>query len=109
MSQGSLSDTYAGHNHEGDESFVLRLYVAGASPNSIRAISNIREICEKHLEGNYKLQIIDVHQDKALASREQLLALPMLIKSSPYPEKKMIGDMSDTAKVLHSLGIIDPV
>lgn len=109
MSQGSFSETYAEHKHEDNDSFVLRLYVAGASPNSTRAISNIREICEKHLEGNYKLQIIDVHQDKALASQEQLLALPMLIKSSPYPEKKMIGDMSDTAKVLHILGITNTV
>lgn len=92
-------------NDRSGEMFVLRLYVAGASPNSTRAIVNLREICERHLKGNYRLQIIDVYQDKSLAAQQQLLALPLLVKISPYPERKLIGDMSDTAKVLHGLGI----
>ena len=87
------------------EPYVLRLYVAGASPNSTRAIVNIREICERYLKGNYSLQIIDVYQDKSLASQQQLLALPLLLKISPYPERKFIGDMSDTAKLLLGLGL----
>ncbi|QRR00248.1 circadian clock KaiB family protein [Dyadobacter sandarakinus] len=95
----------SGQDHDDSGMYVLRLYVAGASPNSTRAIVNIREICERHLSGNYKLQIIDVYQDKTLASREQLLALPLLVRERPYPEKKLVGDMSDTAKVLNGLGI----
>jgi len=85
--------------------YVLRLFVAGASPNSARAISNLKEICEKFLEGSYKLEIIDVYQQAEIAKQEQIIALPMLIKKYPLPERKMIGDMSATEKVLRGLGL----
>ena len=85
--------------------FELNLYIAGASSNSIRAVANLREICEKYLKERYTLRVIDVHQEKSLASQEQLVALPMLIKSKPGPERRLIGDMSDTQKVLKGLGI----
>ncbi|WP_031525453.1 circadian clock KaiB family protein [Dyadobacter crusticola] len=103
-----MSENQSNIPETGDESiepYVLRLYVAGASPNSTRAIVNTREICDRYLKGNYSLQIIDVYQDKSLASQQQLLALPLLVKISPYPERKFIGDMSDTAKLLHGLGL----
>jgi circadian clock protein KaiB len=92
-------------DNEMDNHFVLDLYIAGASSNSIRAIANLREICEKYLKDRYTLRVIDVHQEKSLALREQLVALPMLIKSRPSPERRLIGDMSDTERVLKGLGI----
>lgn len=90
---------------EMDNHFVLNLFIAGASSNSIRAVANLREICEKYIKERYTLRVIDVHQEKSLAAQEQLVALPLLIKSRPYPERRLIGDMSDTQKVLKGLGI----
>ncbi|HTI58559.1 circadian clock KaiB family protein [Mucilaginibacter sp.] len=90
---------------EEERPFVLRLYVAGSSPNSVRAITNLKAICEKYLEGNYELEIIDVHQQVQKAGDRQLIALPMLLKESPGMERRLIGDMSDTKKVLKGLGI----
>lgn len=85
--------------------YILRLFVTGASTNSVRAISNLKQICEAHIKGNYSLEIIDVYQQKALAESEQIIVLPLLIKLQPLPERRLIGDMSDTEKVLHGLGI----
>jgi len=85
--------------------YVLCLFVTGATPNSMRAITNIKEICEEHLKGNYSLEIIDVYQQADIAKREQLVALPMLLRKQPLPEKRLIGDLSDTDKVLNALGI----
>ncbi len=86
--------------------YVLRLFVTGATPNSTRAVTNIRQICETHLKGNYSLEIIDVYQQNKLAEQEQLIALPLLIKKFPLPERRLIGDMSDTQKVLKGLGLL---
>jgi circadian clock protein KaiB len=85
--------------------YELRLFVTGASVNSRRAVINIRDICEKYLGDQYSLEIIDVHQQKSVAEKEQIIALPLLIKYFPLPQKRMIGDMSDTQKVLKGLGI----
>lgn len=85
--------------------YVLRLFVAGASPNSARAINNLTEICEEFLNGSYRLEIIDVYQQPDVAKEEQIIALPMLIKKYPQPERKLIGDMSATEKVLRGLGL----
>jgi len=85
--------------------YVLRLFITGASPNSIRAVENLKAICEEHLAGRYKLEIVDIHQQKELAEYENVIALPLLIKKSPGPERRMIGDMSDTKKVLRGLGL----
>ena len=87
------------------EVYKLRLFVTGASPNSSRAIANLKEICEMHLKGNYDLEIIDVYQQPLIAEREQVIALPMLVKMSPSPVRRLIGDMSNTEKVLRGLGI----
>jgi len=88
-----------------NEVYVLRLFVTGASPNSIRAITNIKKICETHLKDNYELEIIDVYQQPTIAESEQIIALPLLIKKSPSPERRLIGDMRDTQKVLRGLGL----
>lgn len=86
--------------------YVLRLFITGATPNSIRAITNIKELCEAYLKGRYSLEIIDVYQQTEIAEKEQLIALPLLIKKQPLPERRMIGDLSDTDKVLKGLGLI---
>jgi circadian clock protein KaiB len=85
--------------------YILKLFVSGSSPNSIRAITNIQKILDEHIPEQYSLSIIDLHQDKALASQEQIIALPLLIKKFPLPERRLIGDMSNTEKVLDGLGI----
>ena len=85
--------------------YILRLFITGATPNSVRALSNIREICENHLKGRYTLEIIDVYQQADIAEKEQLIALPLLIRKNPLPEKRLIGDMSDVEKVLKGLEI----
>jgi circadian clock protein KaiB len=87
------------------EVYKLRLFITGASPNSLRAISNLNEICQTHLKGQYEIEIIDIYQQPTIAQTEQVLALPMLLKSSPGPVRRLIGDMSDTKKVLRGLGI----
>lgn len=84
--------------------YVLMLFVTGASPNSARAISNLTEICEEHLHGKYRLEIIDVYQQPDVAIEEQIVALPTLIKKFPLPQRKLIGDMSDREKVLKGFG-----
>jgi circadian clock protein KaiB len=88
-----------------NSSYELRLFVTGASSNSVRAIANLKHICETHLPGRYSLEIIDVYQQRPLAEQEQLIALPLLIKRAPHPERRLIGDLSDTEKVLRGLGL----
>lgn len=86
--------------------YVLRLFVTGASPNSARAISNLKKICEEYLKDSYELEIVDVYQQPIVAMNEQLIALPMLVKISPGMERRLIGDMSDKQKVLKGLEIM---
>ncbi len=90
---------------ENKESYFLRLFVTGASPNSIRAIANIKSICELNLGTAYELEIIDVYQQPLIAEKEQIVALPLLIRKFPLPERRLIGDLSDTEKVLKCLGL----
>ena len=85
----------------------LKLFVSGASPNSVRAIHNLKAICDEHLKDHYTLEIIDVYQESSLAQTEQIVALPLLIKKFPLPERRLIGDMSNTGKVLMGLGLLN--
>jgi circadian clock protein KaiB len=87
--------------------YVLKLYITGATPNSVRAINNIKNICEKYLKNNYELEIIDVYQQPLVAKKEQVIALPLLIKLSPLPLKRLIGNMSDKEKVLKGLELFE--
>jgi circadian clock protein KaiB len=84
---------------------VLRLYVTGTTGKSVRAIENVRRICEEHLEGAYKLEVIDLYQNLPLARGDQIIAAPTLIKQLPLPLRRLIGDMSDEARVLVGLDI----
>lgn len=86
--------------------YVLRLFITGATPNSTRAVGNIKQLCEQYLKDRYSLQVIDVYQHEMVAEKEQLIALPMLIKKHPLPERRLIGDMSDTNKILKGLGLL---
>jgi circadian clock protein KaiB len=87
------------------DTYILRLFITGASPNSARAVANVRQICETYLKGNYTLEIVDVYQQQEIAEKEQLIALPLLIKKHPLPVRRLIGDLSDKQKVLTELGI----
>jgi circadian clock protein KaiB len=91
----------------GSTHYVLRLYVTGATPKSARAISNIRKICEKHLEGHYDLEVIDITEHPTLAEGEQIIAAPTLIKKLPLPLRRFIGDMSQTERILLGLDLRD--
>lgn len=88
-----------------NEKYVLRLFITGMTPNSKRAVENIKNICNEYLEGRHELQVIDIYQQPDLAASEQIIAAPTLVKVQPAPLKKLIGDMSDTEKVLSGLGI----
>jgi len=88
-----------------DAKYVLCLYVAGQTPRSARAIANIKRISERELQGRYELEIVDVYQEPERAKSEQLFALPTLIKKLPAPLRRVIGDLSDTDKVLVGLNL----
>jgi circadian clock protein KaiB len=85
--------------------YVLRLYVTGATARSRRAITNINAICNEHLQGKYDLEVIDIHQKPALAQDEQIVAAPTLIKQLPLPLRRIIGDLSDRESVLFGLDL----
>jgi len=85
--------------------YTLRLFITGASPNSVHAVTNTKKLCEKYLPGRYELEIIDIYQQPAIAEQEQLIAIPMLIRKFPLPERRLIGDMSDPKKVLTGLEV----
>jgi circadian clock protein KaiB len=88
-----------------NETYILKLYVTGASPQSVQAINNLKQICEKHLEGRYSLEVIDLYKNPGLAAGEQIIAAPTLIKKLPLPLRRIIGDMSNTARVLVGLDL----
>jgi circadian clock protein KaiB len=85
--------------------WVLRLYVAGSTPQSVRAIANIKKICEEHLKGRYDLEVIDLYQKPNLAQGEQIIAVPTLLKKLPLPLRRIIGDMSNLERVLIGLDL----
>ena len=86
--------------------YILRLYVAGMTSRSVRAVENVRTFCAKHLEGRYELQVIDVYQQPALARSEQLIAAPTLVKKLPLPLRRLIGDMSNEDRILVGLDLV---
>ncbi len=88
-----------------EERFILRLFVTGILPNSVRAIKNINAICDEYLKGRYELEIVDIYQQPSLALTEKIIAVPLLIKKFPLPEVKLIGDLSDREKVLKELNL----
>ncbi|MBE0676507.1 MAG: circadian clock KaiB family protein [Bacteroidales bacterium] len=87
------------------EKYILRLYIAGMTPRSVHAISNIKKVCEEYLHGRYNLQVIDLYQTPQLAKGEQIIAAPTLIKKLPLPLRRIIGDMSNTERLLVGLDL----
>ena len=87
------------------ELFDLRLYVAGQTPKAMRALENLRKICDEHLAGRYRIEVIDLLEDPQLGRGDQILALPTLVRKLPQPIKKIIGDLSNTERVLVGLDL----
>jgi circadian clock protein KaiB len=85
------------------EVYNLRLYVAGQSPRSIRALQNLRKVCDEHLAGRYRVEVIDLLLKPALARGDEIVAVPTLVRTLPEPIRKIIGDLSDTDQVLVGL------
>ncbi len=83
----------------------LRLYIAGQTPKSLIAVANLRSICKEHLHGKYRIEVIDLMRHPQLASGDQILAIPTLVRRLPAPIKKIIGDLSKTERVLVGLDI----
>jgi circadian clock protein KaiB len=90
---------------DNSNSYVFRLYITGASPNSSRAITNLKALFEKYLKSRYDLQVIDVYQQPQIAKSVDIIALPLLIKKFPLPERRLIGDMSNSEKIFKSLNL----
>jgi circadian clock protein KaiB len=88
-----------------DETWELRLYVAGQTPKSVTAVANLRKYCEQHLKGRYKLEVIDLLVSPQLAEGDQILAIPTLVRKVPEPIRKIIGDLSNEEKVLVGLDV----
>ena len=89
----------------GESEFVLRLYVTGTTARSTRAVANLRQLCEQHLTDRYELEVIDIYQQPELAAREQLVALPTLIKRMPLPLRRLVGDLSNRQRLLAGLDL----
>src|SRR5690348_4448259 len=87
------------------EEWELRLYVAGNTPNSIAAFGNLQQICEKHMGGRYRIEIIDLFENPQLARGDQIIAVPTLVRRLPTPMKKIIGDLSNAERVLVGLDL----
>jgi circadian clock protein KaiB len=92
--------------HTGEEHWHLRLYVAGQSPKSLQAIANLTNLCNEYLAGRYQIEIIDLVDDPSLAQSDDILAIPTLIRRLPSPIRRVIGDMSDSNRVLVGLQLI---
>jgi circadian clock protein KaiB len=86
-----------------ESSWNLRLYVAGQTPKSVTALANLKKICDQHLPEKYKIEVIDLVRNPQLARNDQILAIPTLVRNLPTPIKKIIGDLSNTEKVLLGL------
>ena len=88
------------------DTYILRLYVAGQTPKSIAALANLKKICEEHLAGRYQIQVVDLLENPQLARGDQILAIPTLVRKLPLPMRKIIGDLSNTERVLIGLDLL---
>jgi circadian clock protein KaiB len=84
----------------------LRLYVAGQTPKSLIALANLRRICDEHMNGQYNIEVIDLMENPQLAQRDQIVAIPTLVRELPSPLKRIIGDLSNTERVLVGLDVV---
>ncbi|MBA2623799.1 MAG: circadian clock protein KaiB [Betaproteobacteria bacterium] len=93
IAKGEIADSHS-------ELWDLRLYVAGQSPKSVRAFTNLKTFCEKHLSGRYRIEVVDLVKNPQLAAGDQILAIPTLVRKIPSPMRKIIGDMSNEDRTL---------
>jgi len=89
------------------QAYVLRLFVAGMTVRSTRAVANIRAICEEHVPGAYELEVINLYEQPSLASGEQIIAAPTCVRELPLPARRVIGDMSNSTRVLEGLDLVE--
>jgi circadian clock protein KaiB len=102
----AAEQTPATHAANGDESVIeLRLYIAGQTRKSIAALTNLRRICEEHLAGRYRVEVIDLLENPQQAQRDQILAIPTLVRRLPEPIRRIIGDLSNSERVLVGLEV----
>lgn len=94
-----------GQDLTGDETWTLRLYVAGQTPKSLNAFANLQALCEKHLAGRYRIEVIDLLEQPQLAQGDQILAIPTVVRRLPLPIRKIIGDLSDVERALVGLDL----
>jgi circadian clock protein KaiB len=100
-----MKDSRPREPEEGLDFWQLRLYVAGQTPKSLAAFANLKRICEEHLSGKYRIEVIDLLKNPILAKGDQILAIPTLVRKLPEPVRKIIGDLSNTERVLVGLDL----
>ncbi|HLZ90600.1 MAG TPA: circadian clock KaiB family protein [Candidatus Acidoferrum sp.] len=103
----TLSGEKAGSNgsKRAKEKYLLRLYVTGQTPRSVKSVENLKKLCDKYLKDRYELEVIDVYQQPALASENQIIAAPTLIKRLPLPLRRLVGDFSNQDRVVVGLDL----
>ena len=100
MKEPGISSMRKPPKKSADKTWDLLLYVAGPTPKSVAALRNLEQLCEKHLSGRYHIEVIDLMKNPHLAQRDQILAVPTLVRKLPSPIRKMIGNLSNTERVL---------
>jgi circadian clock protein KaiB len=108
MTEPPVADEGNGSAAEPHEMWELRLYVTGQSPNSVRAIENLRRVCEEHNPGRYQIEVVDLLENPRLAIQDQILAVPTVVRKLPAPIKKIVGDLSDVDRLLVGLQVRVP-
>lgn len=98
-------ESFESDKESDQEYYILRLYVAGQTKKSLKAFANLKEICEKYLGGRYRIEVVDLLENPQLAKGDQILAVPTLVRRLPPPIKKIIGDLSNTERVLVGLDL----
>jgi circadian clock protein KaiB len=99
---------WTGPSASADQVWDLRLYVTGQSPKCLRAIENLRRACEEHLAGRYRIEVVDLLENPRLAADDQILAVPTVVRKLPSPMRKIVGDLSDTERLLVGLQLVSP-
>lgn len=94
-----------GRKQAASECYILRLFVTGQTPNSLRSIDNLRRLCQTRLQGRYELEVIDIYQQPSAASENQIIAAPTLIKALPLPLRRLVGDLSNNERVIAGLDL----
>jgi circadian clock protein KaiB len=105
MKNRTVKGPESGSRRQPAKLWQLRLYVAGQTPKSLAAFSNLKKICESHLNGRYRIEVIDLVEQPQLSKGDQILAIPTLVRKLPQPVRKIIGDLSDTNRVLVGLDL----